>query len=96
MLINVLRSVAELINRYLTLYSPCVAKPFETINNITSDFGWEDLVAQTTSEYLDLHSVDRRWSREMVEAATRVNYGQVSLTPVIVSVPNSWRTTLER
>lgn len=39
--------------------------------------GWTDLVSQTTSEYVDLKSISRRWSREVIEAATRVNYGQV-------------------
>ena len=29
------------------------------------------------AEYLDLQGVDRRFTRELVEAATRVNYGQV-------------------
>ena len=34
------------------------------------------MVAQTTAEYLDTHGVSPKFTREFVEAATRVNYGQ--------------------
>jgi hypothetical protein len=37
------------------------------------------MLSQTTSEYLDAHGVSEKYSREMVEAATRVNYGQVRM-----------------
>lgn len=35
-----------------------------------------DLVAQTGAEYFDTQGVGLRFSRELVDAATRVNYGQ--------------------
>ncbi len=71
-------SVKSMIDRYLTLYSPSAAKPFHNISEVISSLDWEGLTAQTTSEYLDLQSIDRKWTRELVEAATRVNYGQAS------------------
>ncbi|KAJ3489421.1 hypothetical protein NLI96_g2134 [Meripilus lineatus] len=67
--------VNNMITQYLTLYSSST-KPFSNISDITDSFEWGHIAAQTTSEYLDLHAVDRRWTRELVEAATRVNYGQ--------------------
>jgi len=36
------------------------------------------MIAQSTSEYLDTHGIAPKFTREMVEAATRVNYGQDS------------------
>lgn len=51
---------------------------WSNISSVVSDLGWSDVTAQTTSEYFDLQGIDRRWTRELVEAATRVNYGQAS------------------
>lgn len=36
------------------------------------------IAAQTGAEYFDEQGVTRIWSREVIEAFTRVNYGQVS------------------
>lgn len=58
------------------LYRP-ESPRWANISAVVSDLGWSDVTAQTTAEYFDLHGVDRRWTRELVEAATRVNYGQV-------------------
>lgn len=60
---------------FLDLYSP-EAPRWDNITSLASELGWTDLIAQSTSEYLDTHGVSPKFSREMVEAATRVNYGQ--------------------
>ncbi|OBZ77505.1 hypothetical protein A0H81_01708 [Grifola frondosa] len=60
-------------------YSVLASAPrFSNVTTLASTLGWTELIVQTTSEYFDLQGVDRRFSRELVEAATRVNYGQNS------------------
>lgn len=67
-----------MIKNFVTLYSPAHGlAPWENITEIATKLGWTGLAAQTTSEFLDLQGVNRLWTREMVDAATRVNYGQV-------------------
>ena len=70
-------SVQEMIDRFLNFYQPSTPH-WSNISEVVTQMDWEDVVASTMSEYLDLQGVDRRWTRELVEAATRVNYGQVS------------------
>lgn len=70
-----------MIKQFVTLYTPeAGANPFHNISALASKLEWTDLVGQSTMEYLDSQGIDQRWTREMVEAATRVNYGQVSET----------------
>lgn len=63
-------------SKILRLYEPNTPV-WQNATSLLSELEWADVTAQTTAEYLDLHGVDRRFSRELVEAATRVNYGQV-------------------
>ncbi|KAI0655025.1 Prenylcysteine lyase-domain-containing protein [Cubamyces menziesii] len=66
--------VKSMVDRFLMLYSPH-APQWSNVSSVVSELGWADVAAQTTAEYLDLQGIDRRWTRELVEAATRVNYG---------------------
>ncbi|KAL1939239.1 hypothetical protein VTO73DRAFT_10042 [Trametes versicolor] len=67
--------VATMVGIFQGLYSS-ESPRWSNITSVVSDLGWSDVTAQTTSEYFDLQGIDRRWTRELVEAATRVNYGQ--------------------
>ncbi|KAI0828535.1 Prenylcysteine lyase-domain-containing protein [Trametes gibbosa] len=67
--------VAKTVSIFQELYSSRSPR-WSNITSVVSDLGWSDVIAQTTSEYFDLQGIDRRWTRELVEAATRVNYGQ--------------------
>lgn len=67
--------VKAMIEQFIQLYTP-EAPRWDTISSLASSFGWTDMVAQTTSEYLETHGVSPKFTREFVEAATRVNYGQ--------------------
>ncbi|TCD60722.1 hypothetical protein EIP91_009628 [Steccherinum ochraceum] len=69
--------VDEMIKRFVTLYGPSFGvSPWTNVTAVASQLEWTNMVAQTASEYLDAQGVDRRFTRELVEAATRVNYGQ--------------------
>ncbi|KAI8973130.1 Prenylcysteine lyase-domain-containing protein [Trametes punicea] len=73
--------VKTMINRFVTLYSPSTPH-WSNISSVVTALDWFQVVAETTSEYFDLQGIDRRWTRELVEAATRVNYGQVVIDNV--------------
>jgi hypothetical protein len=65
-----------MINKFLTLYSPETPK-WDNITHLSSSLGWSELVSQSTSEYLKAQGVSYKFISELVEASTRVNYGQV-------------------
>ena len=66
-----------MIDRFVTVYEPSPPR-WSNITSVVNDLELPEFTAQTMAEYLDLQGIDRRFTRELVEAATRVNYGQVS------------------
>lgn len=72
---DVTSRVKGMIAQFVQLYTPSTPH-WSNISSLASTFGWTDMVAQSTSEYFDTHGVNTKFSREMIEAATRVNYGQ--------------------
>ena len=48
---------------------------FENIGEVVTKLEAEVTVAQSATEYFDSKNVKARYTREVVEAATRVNYG---------------------
>ncbi|KAJ7770829.1 Prenylcysteine lyase-domain-containing protein [Mycena maculata] len=67
--------VSEMISQFLTLYSAETPK-WDNITHLSSSLGWSELVSQSTSEYLKAEGVSNQFISELVEASTRVNYGQ--------------------
>ncbi|ESK98241.1 prenylcysteine lyase [Moniliophthora roreri MCA 2997] len=67
--------VDTMVKEYLGLYSHDAPK-WDNITSLASALGWTDLVSSTTSEYFRSHGVSDKFINEMVESATRVNYGQ--------------------
>ncbi|KAI0635392.1 Prenylcysteine lyase-domain-containing protein [Trametes polyzona] len=67
--------VNTMVGKFLQLYTPTSPR-WSNITSVVSSLAWSEVVAETASEYFDLQGIDRRWTRELVEAATRVNYGQ--------------------
>lgn len=59
----------------LTLYAPDTP-PFETLGSVVEGLNWTSLVSRTTADLLDAEGINPQWTRELVEAATRVNYAQ--------------------
>ncbi|KAK7689579.1 hypothetical protein QCA50_007371 [Cerrena zonata] len=68
--------VTNMINKFLSLYSWEYSSPFHNMTEVINDMEWTPYVSQTTSEFFDLQGVYKLWTREMIEGATRVNYGQ--------------------
>ncbi|KAF8588432.1 FAD/NAD(P)-binding domain-containing protein [Ramaria rubella] len=67
--------VKKLIDDYLMIYRPSTPS-WESVPAISSYLNFSELVAQTTEEYLDSQNIDKKYSSEIIEAMTRVNYGQ--------------------
>lgn len=65
-----------MVNRYVSLYTH-ESPHWENITFAVTELGFTELTAETASEYFDVNGVQKRYSREVVESSTRVNYGQV-------------------
>lgn len=69
-------SVQNVIEKFLSFYASDSPK-WENISKLAKDLNWASLVNTTTEEYLLAQGVSEKYIGEVVEAATRVNYGQV-------------------
>ncbi|KDR85286.1 hypothetical protein GALMADRAFT_51898 [Galerina marginata CBS 339.88] len=67
--------VRNMINRILVLYGSETPK-WDSILDLSSFLGWTEITNTTTSKYLSRQGVSEQYVSEVVEAATRVNYGQ--------------------
>ncbi|KAH7930566.1 FAD/NAD(P)-binding domain-containing protein [Leucogyrophana mollusca] len=67
--------VQNMINRFVGLYAT-ESPRWDDLADLATKFDWMSMVNQSTAEYLESNGVSPRFSRELVEAATRVNYGQ--------------------
>lgn len=66
--------VKDMVNSYLNLYQPHA--PHSSISAISSSLNFTALTATTTAKYLSANGVSPLFTHELVDAATRVNYGQ--------------------
>ncbi|KAF9066052.1 Prenylcysteine lyase-domain-containing protein [Rhodocollybia butyracea] len=67
--------VSSMLKQYSTLYTVDSPK-WENITDLAQSFGWMDLVENTGADYFTSNGVSPKYVYEMIEAATRVNYGQ--------------------
>ncbi|PPQ63712.1 hypothetical protein CVT24_004292 [Panaeolus cyanescens] len=67
--------VQNMIKRFLHLYQPDAPK-WDNIADLADAFEWTQLINSTTAEFLLSQGVSEKYIHEVVEAATRVNYGQ--------------------
>lgn len=68
-----------MIDRFLSLYTP-ESPRWDDISVFSERFQWVSMTNQTASVFLESNGVAPLFARELVEAATRVNYGQVCHT----------------
>lgn len=52
---------------------------WDDVADLSSSFEWDEMANSTCIDYLVANGVSELFAQEMVEAATRVNYGQVGL-----------------
>ncbi|KAG0699722.1 FAD/NAD(P)-binding domain-containing protein [Suillus ampliporus] len=67
--------VQAMIDRFLGLYTP-ESPRWDDISAFSEKFQWVSMTNQTASDFLEGNGVAPLFARELVEAATRVNYGQ--------------------
>ncbi|KAH7883946.1 FAD/NAD(P)-binding domain-containing protein [Phlebopus sp. FC_14] len=67
--------VNNMITRFVGLYTT-ESPRWDDIADLASTFAWTDMVNHTTVDYFVANGVSQQYSQEMIEAATRVNYGQ--------------------
>lgn len=65
-----------MIGKYVTLYEPS-AQNWTSIEELNNALNWTELISQTGAEYFEGHGVSQKFTNELIEALTRVNYGQV-------------------
>lgn len=69
-------SVGDMLKQFLTLYTP-ESPRWDNITYLASSLGWTEFLNSTTSDYFLSHGVTQNYISEVIEAASRVNYGQV-------------------
>ncbi|KAF5355736.1 hypothetical protein D9756_004026 [Leucocoprinus leucothites] len=67
--------VTAMIKQYVGLYTKETPK-WDDVAQLDATYGWTELTGSSTMEYLLHKGVSRRYISELVEGATRVNYGQ--------------------
>jgi prenylcysteine oxidase / farnesylcysteine lyase len=73
-----LRSVDALIEKFQIFYTSGSPK-WDNISDLASFMGWVDLISNSTADYFMAKGVSKQYTYEVIEASTRVNYGQVCL-----------------
>jgi len=69
-------SVQSIIKRFSTFYTSD-SPSWGSLSDLASALNWTAIINSTTEEYLETQGVSQKYIGEVVEAATRVNYGQV-------------------
>lgn len=77
-------SVRAAVNEIVTLYDPDTPY-WSSIEELNGVLNFTELVSQTGARYLQSHGVTHRFTYELVEAATRVNYAQVGHVVCLIS-----------
>ncbi|GJE94006.1 FAD/NAD(P)-binding domain-containing protein [Phanerochaete sordida] len=69
--------VSSMVADFVKLYTPeAGSEPFTNLTALATELNWTDAIGQSTMEYFDAQGIYPPWTAEMIEAATRVNYGQ--------------------
>lgn len=72
-------SVKTMIDSFLGLYTPESLR-WDDLSTFSEELQWASMTNQTALEYLKANGVAPLFTQELVDAATRVNYGQVCST----------------
>ncbi|KAG6866235.1 hypothetical protein C0991_006822 [Blastosporella zonata] len=67
--------VKAAVEKYVTIYSPDAPK-WDNIADLSFALGYSDMVKDTAASFFLKSGVSRRFAFDLIEGATRVNYGQ--------------------
>jgi hypothetical protein len=86
--------VNDMIKSFLNLYASDTPK-WDNIQEMVDALDFSSVINQTASDYLSSRGVHSNWINEVVEATTRVNYGQVSNPLYPGSDPDCWSQNID-
>ena len=69
--------VGKMVDKFLDLYTPNLTQ-WSTIEDFGAKLGFSNLVSQTGESFMLSQGIGELYTHELLEAVTRVNYGQVS------------------
>lgn len=75
-----------MVSKYISLYTSDSPK-WENITELATGLGWLDLIENSGADYFVKNGVSKQYVFELIEGATRVNYGQVCM---LFSCLNAW------
>ncbi|KAJ3801137.1 Prenylcysteine lyase-domain-containing protein [Lentinula aff. detonsa] len=67
--------VANMLKQYSTLYTTESPK-WDNITDLAYSFGWMDLIESSGADFFTSNGVSKQYVFELIEGASRVNYGQ--------------------
>lgn len=67
-----------MVSKYISLYTSDSPK-WENITELATGLGWLDLIENSGADYFVKNGVSKQYVFELIEGATRVNYGQVCM-----------------
>lgn len=73
------------VDQFLTFYTPTNFK-WTSMKKVAEKLDWLKLTSQTVAEYLTSQGIGELFIHELVEAASRVNYGQVLIPYLSMSL----------
>lgn len=65
-----------MISRFVGLYTADSPR-WDDVADLATTFEWAEIANSTCTDYLDANGISELFAQEMVDASTRVNYGQV-------------------
>jgi len=73
--LNILFSVSDLVDTFVKLYTPEFAH-WDSLSSLVDALGFTEITSNTAAQWFDSLGIYGKFTREMIEAATRVNYAQ--------------------
>lgn len=72
-----------MINKMIKLYEPDTPS-WSSIEELKDALNWTAQVSQTGAELLQSHGISQKFTYEIVESLSRVNYAQVRQNPYLL------------
>ncbi len=74
-----------MVKQFLKFYT-AESPRWDNMTDLASSLGWTELVSRSTADFFESQHIGKNYVREIVEASTRVNYGQVVRSYRLISL----------
>ncbi len=82
-----------MLKNFVTIYSKTQTAQWRSVKELAEKLDIVDSTTQTAEEYLKAQGVEGKFVDEMVDAATRANYGQVRFVALLFSCVHRFTVT---